>query len=311
MKNSSVLDNISPTDTISIYIAEATRIPLLTHREEKHLMQQIERARLAAKALETSSVTDHRQKNWQELYQEGERARSQLITANTRLVIYVAQKYRGMGIPLSDLIQEGNLGLIRAIESFDYRRGTRFATYATWWIRQGILRSLTYQSRAVRLPRHLQGKYREIQTFIEDYERDNGERPSHHEISLILGISEFVVYNILTVSQPAKSLNYIFEDGDTEELQDFVSDDSRISAHRMLSMHELTAQIQDVLNILPSRQARILTLRYGLFGTRPHSRNEIGEKIGLNRERIRQLEIDALRKIRFSRYANQLVSYLE
>ncbi len=311
MNTQSILENIPVTDTISLYIAEATRTPLLSHAEEKQLMQHIERANKAVCALESlPNDHAHQHQELQRLACRGTQARSRLITANTRLVIHVAQKYRGLGVPLADLIQEGNLGLIRAIEKFDFRRGNRFATYATWWIRQNILRMLTYQSRSVRLPGYLQNKYRQVQTAIHDYEGMHGTHPTHQDIASIMGLSEFTVRNMLAATQTTMSLNFTIDD-ESASLQDNLPNHANITPHQWVNWHELTHTVQEALCTLPARQARILTLRYGLFGSESHSRKEIGKKMGLNRERVRQLEVEALNHLRHCRYTPGLHDFLD
>ncbi len=311
MNPKQTLENIPITDTISLYVAEATRTPLLSHIEEQQLMQHIERARKAARKLETLA-SEHTQqyRELQNLVQRGRQARSRLITANTRLVLHVAQKYRGLGVPLSDLIQEGNLGLMRAIEKFDYRRGNRFSTYATWWIRQNILRALTQQSRTVRLPNYLRAKYSKIQRTIQDYECRHGTQPTHREIASTLGMSEFAVRKILSATQVAISLNFTVDE-DATSLQDNLPDHTIVHPHRQMCCIELMHAVQDALCTLPARQARILTLRYGLLGSKPHSRKEIGEKVGLNRERVRQLEVEALNHLRRCGYTPRLHDFLD
>lgn len=311
MNPKQTLENIPITDTISLYVAEATRTPLLSRLEEQQLMQHIERARTAVRKL--NMLPDHHTRQHQELQDlvyHGKQARSRLITANTRLVLHVAQKYRGLGVPLSDLIQEGNLGLMHAIEKFDYRRGNRFSTYATWWIRQNILRALTQQSRAVRLPNHLHAKYRKIQQVIQDYEHRHGTQPTYREIASTLGMSAFAVRNILTVAQSTLSLNVTMED-DATSLQDSLPDDTIVHPQQQISWMELVNAVQDALCTLPARQARILTLRYGLQGNKPHSRKEIGEKVGLNRERVRQLEVEAINYLRYCRCTPQLHDFFD
>ncbi len=305
------LDNIPVTDIMSLYIAEATQTPLLSADEERSLMHTIKQGTQAEKKLaqhntrqpQTAAVLRQRVK-------EGKQARIRLIKANTRLVISVAQKYRGMGIPLIDLVQEGNIGLIHAIEKFDVHRGTRFATYATWWIRQHIVRALTNHSKTIRIPSHLNLLLQKAEqaraTFEQTYRRD----PTLYELAQMVGVSVTKMQRAIQTAQAPLSLDApVTADGDTS-LAEMLPDEKISDATRSIQQNELKNILQDALCSLNIRQAKILMLRYGLLGSEPHSRQEVGEKFGLNRERIRQLEVDALNKLRQSPRWQSLQDFL-
>ncbi len=305
------LDNIPATDIMSLYIAEATRTPLLSASEERALIRTIKRGTQAEKKLAQHETSQPNTLVMLRLrVKEGKQSRTRLIKANTRLVISIAQKYRGMGIPLIDLVQEGNIGLIYAIEKFDLKHGTRFATYATWWIRQHIVRALTNQSKAIRIPSHinllLQKAEQTRSTFEQKYQRD----PSLSELAQMMGISVTKLKRAIQTAQTPVSLDApATVDGDIS-LAEVLPDEKMSDATRRIQRNELKTILQDALCSLNIRQAKILMLRYGLLGSEPHSRQEIGKKFGLNRERIRQLEVDALNKLRQSPRWQSLQDFL-
>lgn len=309
--NTKNLDNIPVTDIMSLYIAEATQTPLLSATEERTLIHTIKRGTQAEKKLSQPDVLQPQTMVLlRQRVKEGKQARTRLIKANTRLVISVAQKYRGMGIPLVDLVQEGNLGLMHAIDKFELQRNTRFATYATWWIRQHIVRALTNQSRSVRIPSHLTLLLQKAEqariAFEQKYQRD----PTLPELAQLVGVSVTKMKHAIQAAQAPLSLDApLTADGDMS-LAEVLPDKKISDAVRNMQRQELKDILQDALCSLNIRQARILMLRYGLLGSEPHSRQEVGEKFGLNRERIRQLEVDALNKLRQSPRWQSLQDFL-
>jgi len=305
-------NNIPVTDIMSLYIAEATKTPLLSAQEERALIRTIKQGAQAEKRLsQLNSIHSNTAIALRQRAKKGKQARARLIRANTRLVISVAQKYRGMGIPLVDLVQEGNIGLIYAIEKFDLRRGTRFATYATWWIRQHIVRALSNHSKPIRLPSHLITLLQKVENARITFEQKYNRNPTLDELAQMVGTSTHKIARALRMGQPPLSLDApATRDGDASLAEMLPADNRMLESVQKIQHSELKQILQDALCSLNVRQAKILMLRYGLLGSQPHSRQEIGEKFGLNRERIRQLEVDALNKLRQSPRWQSLQDFL-
>ena len=244
------------------------------------------------------------------LIAECEEALEHLIKANTRLVVSIAKRYIGRGIPFLDLIQEGNLGLIKAVEKFDYKRGFRFSTYATWWIRQSITRSISDQSRTIRIPVHMIDRIGELFRVHHELEQSLGRKPLAKEIAEKLNLSVEKVQWIMRISWPPLSLETPVGDDEESDLGMFVEDEenpSPIDVTYQSMMHE---KIDEVLATLTPREARILRMRFGLDGGRAYTLEEVGLKFGLTRERIRQIEGKALRQLRHPYKARQLKDFL-
>jgi RNA polymerase primary sigma factor len=305
------LDSISTEDTVSLYLRQMGQVPLLSGPEEVTLARQIEAGNKAKARL--SQDTELAAQERAELHKHirlGEQARIQLVEANTRLVVSVAKKYIGQGVALLDLIQEGNIGLMKAVEKFDYHRGYKFSTYATWWIRQGVTRALAQQSRLIRLPVHAGDQIRRIYRIIENLEQETGRRPSAQEIAEQTGLSEAKVEGLLRISRyPVSLARPVGDDGDTE-FGDFIEDDESPAPTDVASQQLLREALEEIMTALSPREARILRLRFGLRDGRAHTLEEVGEKFGLTRERIRQIEHQALDRLRHPHRSQQLRDYL-
>ena len=271
-------------DTMRLYLNEINRVPLLTAAQEIEL----------AKAVEAGDAA----------------ARQHLVDANLRLVVNVAKRYAAGGLPLLDLIQEGNLGLMQAVERFDWRRGFKFSTYATWWIRQAITRSLSNDSRTVRLPVHVVEALRKIRRVTPELAQEIEREPTPAELGEVLGMAPERVVEIVRAGRAPTSLEQpVGEDGD-ESLVDFVEDPDPDTADRALLAGTLREDLHRALAILPDRQQTILVRRFGLDGQEPWTLDQIGAHFGVTRERIRQLQVEALRKLRRSSVSRDLRDYL-
>jgi len=307
------LDNISSDDTIGLYLKEMSRVPLLSLNEETEIARRVEDGRASKKELDRSNGTcpADRKLLLQSLIEDGILAREHLIKANTRLVVSVAKRYVGRGVPFLDLIQEGNLGLMKAVEKFDYHRGFRFSTYATWWIRQTITRSIADQGRTIRVPVHMVDRIRQLYKITHEMEQTLGRIPNTTELADKLELPIDKIEWMLQVSWLPLSLESpINDDEEDSELGQFVEDQFTPSPMDSTYAKLLREKIEEVLESLPPREARILRLRFGLENGHNYTLEEVGEKFGLTRERIRQIESKALRRLRHPRRARQLKEYL-
>ena len=306
------LSAISSDDTVGLYLKEMARVPLLSTEEEVDLAQRIERgdeAEIELLRLDGGCPPD-RKGELNALLQDARQARDHLIKANTRLVVSIAKKYMGRGVPFLDLIQEGNLGLMKAVEKFDYHRGYRFSTYATWWIRQTITRSIADQGRTIRVPVHMSDRIRRLYKIAHQLEQDKGRKATPDEIADEMEVDSRKVQWMMRVSWRPLSLETpVGEDEDTE-LGSFVEDDNTPTPTQSAYQNMLREKIEEVLGTLSPREARILRLRFGLQNGRPYTLEEVGQKFGLTRERIRQIEGKALRRLRHPRRSRQLRDYL-
>ncbi len=282
----------------------------LSADEEIALAQQMKRGQVAAKRLVKNGHMPEERARLEEEVQRGDAARSHLIKANTRLVVSIAKKYLGQGVPFLDLIQEGNLGLMKAVEKFDPRRGCKFSTYATWWIRQAITRALAEQGRIIRLPVHMDERLRKVYWTARQLERDSGHSPTTEEIASEMGLKPRKVEWLLRVSRRPVSLEKPVGEEEDSELGDFIEDQEALSPVDTTYQHLLGDKLEEVLATLSPREAKILRLRFGLHDGRSYTLKEVGEKFGLTRERIRQIEAEALDRLRHPSRSRQLRGYL-
>ncbi|MFQ5578480.1 MAG: RNA polymerase sigma factor RpoD/SigA [Anaerolineae bacterium] len=300
------LNNIPVDDIVSLYLAEATRVPLLTLAEEIQFAKLAEDGERARQRLAHDRVDRQMEQPLQTAVKIGRAAREHLIKANTRLVVSIAQKYMGRGLPFCDLIQEGNLGLIKAVEKFDYRHGFKFSTYATWWIRQNVVRALADQARTIRMPVHINEQLRKLYKLSREFETTHGRKPTLSELANQMGLDPAEVEWAIRMNRRPLSLEHPIATGEREELGEFIQDDTAPPPYEVVQRQSLQETLQDVLCTLNSREAKIIQLRFGLQNGHSHTRQEIGRKFGLNRERIRQLESQALRRLRHPRRSRPL-----
>jgi RNA polymerase primary sigma factor len=309
------LERISTDDTVGLYLKEMSRVPLLSTEEELDIAKRIERGRAARKELGPAgnpgkALAPQRRSELESQIQDGVLARDHLIKANTRLVVSIAKKYIGRGVPFLDLIQEGNLGLMKAVEKYDYHRGFRFSTYATWWIRQTITRSIADQGRTIRVPVHMIDRIRQLYKLTHEMEQKLGRIPSMDELAGEMGLSLRKVQWMMRVSWLPLSLESPVGDEEDSELGMFVEDDITPTPIQSAYGNMLREKVEEVLATLSPREARILRLRFGLDNGHTYTLEEVGQKFGLTRERIRQIEGKALRRLRHPRRARQLKDYL-
>jgi len=290
-------------DPVRMYLREIGRVPLLSAEEEVRLAKRMERGRL--ELLKPAANRDYL------LIEDGEEAQRRLTEANLRLVVSVAKKYIGRGMSLLDLIQEGNIGLIRAVEKFDYTKGYKFSTYATWWIRQAITRAIADQARTIRIPVHMVETINRLIRISRRLLQDLGREPTSEEIAEQMEISPEKVREIIKVSQEPVSLETPIGEEDDSHLGDFIEDHTALAPADAASHQLLKEQVEDVLESLTERERKVLQLRFGLDDGRSRTLEEVGKEFHVTRERIRQIEAKALRKLRHPSRSRKLKDYLD
>ncbi len=309
-KISDDLANIDTDDTIGLYLKEVSRVPLLIASEEVDLAQRIEKGRIAREELAQGSISPKRRMELRKDIEDGWAAREHLITANSRLVISVAKKYMGRGVPFLDLIQEGNIGLIRATKKFEYRRGHKFSTYATWWIRQAVTRAIADQGRTIRVPVHMGDQINKLLRAQHQLTQKLGRDPSVEELAESLEVPPKKVENMIQVARRPLSLETPTDDEEDSVLGDFIEDDEAPPPDDTATYNLLKEHLEDVLESLPPREVRILQLRYGLLDGQAYTLEEVGRKMGVTRERVRQIEAQALSRLRHPSIRRRLRDYL-
>ena len=304
------LSRISPQNVTSLYFKEMGREPLLTREEEVELAKRMERGEEAEEQLAENGHRADDRAELECLVRDGKAAREQLIEANTRLVVSIAKRYRGQGVAFLDLIQAGNEGLITAADKFDYHRGNKFGTYATWWIRQAVTRMLKNQCRTVRIPVHTNDRIKRLYRVVQRLEQDLGCRPTPEEIADEMDLEPDRVRWLLQVSQRSYSLDKpIGEDGDST-FGDLIENDDVPPPTETAELNILREELEEALSALTPREARVLRMRFGLEGRERRTLRYIGNKLGVTRERIRQIEVKGLRKLRHPRHRRRLRAYL-
>ena len=299
-------------DPVRTYLREIGRVPLLTAAQEVMLAKQMERRPIAEERLENrAGMTLEEIRRLERDIVVGIEARKRLTEANLRLVVSMAKKYVGRGMSLLDLIQEGNIGLIRAVEKFDYRKGFKFSTYATWWIRQAITRSIADQARTIRIPVHMVETINKLVRISRRLVQEKGREPTSQEIGGEMGIPETKVREIIKVSQEPVSLETPIGEEEDSHLGEFIPDEATMSPADAASYQMLREQVEAVLNSLSDRERKVLRLRFGLEDGRTRTLEEVGREFNVTRERIRQIEAKALRKLRHPARSQKLKDYLD
>jgi RNA polymerase primary sigma factor len=298
------------SDLVRIYLREIGRVPLLTAEDEVELAKSIEAGLFADEKLRGGSLEGAEAADFESLVAEGDRAKQRLIEANLRLVVSIAKRYIGRGLVFLDLIQEGNLGLIRAVEKFDYTRGYKFSTYATWWIRQAITRAIADQARTIRVPVHMVETINKLARVQRQLHQDLGREATPDEIAAEMGIEPERVADIQRIAQEPVSLQSPIGEEESD-LGDFIEDADAVVPIEAAAFIMLQDQLERVLDELSRREQRIIQLRFGLTDGHPRTLEEVGREFGVTRERIRQIESKTLAKLRHPSRAQMLREYLD
>jgi len=308
------LDEIAASaDLVRVYLNEIGKVALLTAADEVELAKRIEAGLYAQHLLAASNnFSAARKRELRAIVVDGDRAKDHLLRANLRLVVSLAKRYTGHGMPFLDLIQEGNLGLIRAVEKFDYAKGFKFSTYATWWIRQAISRAMADQSRTIRLPVHLVEQVNKLQRIRRELSQELGREVEHRELAEQLDITEERVRELIDLSRDLVSLDQTVGTDDDASLGDFIADErATTAAATNVESDLMRAQLRQVLDSLEAREAAVVRMRYGLDGGQPKTLDEIGRAFKLSRERIRQIERETMAKLRHPSRSQILRDYLD
>jgi RNA polymerase primary sigma factor len=304
----------APTnDPVRMYLKEIGRVALLTAQEEVWLAKRIEAGVFATEKLEKerNKLSSDKVMEVEWLERDGAMAKRHLVEANLRLVVSIAKRYVGRGMAFLDLIQEGNLGLIRAVEKFDYTKGYKFSTYATWWIRQAITRAIADQARTIRIPVHMVETINKLVRIQRQLLQDFGREPTADEIGLQMELSPEKVREIQKISQEPVSLETPIGEEEDSHLGDFIPDDEAVVPLERASFKLLQEQLESVLHTLTDREKEVIRLRFGLVDGQPRTLEEVGKKFGVTRERIRQIESKTLSKLRHPSRSQKLRDYLE
>ena len=320
----SVPDGVSVEDPVRMYLKEIGKVPLLSAEEEIELAKKMEAGAVAEEKIsllktrmqesEDDAEKEEIKAEIKELQKEvdwGDDAKKRLAEANLRLVVSIAKRYVGRGMLFLDLIQEGNLGLIKAVEKFDYRKGYKFSTYATWWIRQAITRAIADQARTIRIPVHMVETINKLIRVSRQLLQELGREPSPEEIAAEMNMPVDRVREILKISQEPVSLETPIGEEEDSHLGDFIKDDNVRVPADAAAFTLLKEQLEEVLGTLTEREQKVLTLRFGLEDGRARTLEEVGKEFNVTRERIRQIEAKALRKLRHPSRSRKLKDYLE
>jgi RNA polymerase primary sigma factor len=300
------------SDPVRLYLREIGRVPLLTAEQEVDLSKRIEAGLFAGEKLRGPAPEEEALRaDLAEIAADGEAAKAALITANLRLVVSLAKRYTGRGMPLLDLIQEGNIGLIRAVEKFDYTKGYKFSTYATWWIRQAITRAVADQARTIRIPVHVVEIINKVVRLQRELLQELGYEPSAEQIAAAAGLDPDRVTEVLRIAQEPVSLQMTFGETDDTSLGDLIEDTDAVLPPDAATRQLLQEQLADVLRQLSERERQVIAMRFGLSDGEGHTLEEVGRTFNVTRERIRQIEAKTLSKLRQPARAEALRDYLE
>ncbi len=308
--DSAFFEAVEADDTIGLYLKEIGRVDLLTAEEEVSLAMRMEQGQMAAKELNKNGIDGEKRRELEALVADGWAAREHLISANSRLVISVAKKYIGRGVPFLDLIQEGNIGLIRAAKKFDYHLGHKFSTYATWWIRQAVTRAIADQGRTIRVPVHMGDQINKLIRTSHKLTQDLGREPTVQELADALQVPLRKAEQMIKVARRPLSLETPTDDEADSVLGDFVEDVESPEPVEMVTSRMLRDQLNHILSSLPPREVRILQMRYGLVDGETYTLEEVGKKLGVTRERVRQIEAQALSRLRHPTHSRKLREFL-
>lgn len=313
LEDLSVPEGINIDDHVKMYLKEIGKVNLLTPEEELSLAKRMADGETAKEQLEEigEEIDEDTKKQIDLLIADGEKAKKSLAEANLRLVVSIAKRYVGRGMLFLDLIQEGNLGLIKAVDKFDYTKGFKFSTYATWWIRQAITRAIADQARTIRIPVHMVETINKVKKANSQLLHTNGREPTPDEIAEFLGMPVDKVREILRVAQEPVSLETPIGEEEDSHLGDFIPDDDALAPADAASMSLLKEQLADVLKTLTPREEKVLSLRFGLDDGNPKTLEEVGKEFNVTRERIRQIEAKALRKLRHPSRSKKLKDFLD
>ncbi|HET7310155.1 MAG TPA: RNA polymerase sigma factor [Mycobacteriales bacterium] len=307
---------VPTTDLVRVYLTDIGRVALLTAEQEVDLAKRIEAGLFAAEkiraadAKETKKLPAKLRRDLEEINADGTRARNHLLEANLRLVVSLAKRYQGKGLTLLDLIQEGNIGLVRAVEKFDYTKGYKFSTYATWWIRQALQRAIADQGRTIRVPVHMVEQINKALRVKRDLATELGREPTFAELGAVLEMTAERVEEILGYGRETLSLETPVGDDGTATFGEFIEDADAPVAADVVDFGLLQDRLRLVLGTLPDRSASVMRMRFGLDDGRARTLDEVGKELGLTRERIRQIERDTLRELRKSDTAATLKAWL-
>lgn len=313
LEDEGYLEAVESDDTVGLYLKEVGRVPLLTAEEEVALAKRMERGKIAQERLSKANgqLTPEEREELLRQIEDAKAAREQLINANSRLVISIAKKYIGRGVPFLDLIQEGSIGLIRAAKKFDYRRGHKFSTYATWWIRQAVTRAIADQGRTIRVPVHMGDQINKLLRVSHQLTQELGREPTTAELAEAMGVSERKVEQIIQIARRPVSLETPIDEDEESTLGDFIEDEESPAPAEAATQNLLKEAIREVLAELPPREVKILQLRYGLLDGHSYTLEEVGKKMGVTRERVRQIEAQALSRLRHPAYRRKLRDFLK